>query len=436
MSDVDSKTEAVDLRAYRFCLDPTDSQREELFRFSNAARWAFNYALSVKKRAYDTRTLQINELVTLGYSEKEAKRDAVKVPGSFDVKSRHWMLYRHLVSPWWNGISVRVFESGFANADAAWKNWVESITGKRKGARMGFPAFKRKGRCRDSFRLAHDVKKPGIRAEGYRRLRIPGIGEVRVHGTMKKMVRAVSRGAVVQSVSVSRGGDRWYASVLVKSAAAHPVTTRRQRAAGTVGVDLGVKSLAVLSTGEMIDNPRHVRRAQKALTKAQRALARTERHSRRQRKARARVARVHHATSVRRATALHQVTKRLASGWVTIGVEDLNVSGMTRSARGTVESPGRNVRAKAGLNRSILDASPGEFRRQLEYKTRWHGSGLVTVGRWFPSSKTCSGCGAVKTKLSLSERVFECDGCGVALDRDVNAAVNIAAEATRLLSVR
>ncbi len=417
-----------DLRAYRFCLDPTNTQRDEFFRFSNASRWAFNYALAAKKKALDTRSLQIDELVTLGYSEKEAAREAVKVPGSFDVKSHYWMRFRHVVSPWWNGITVRVFESGFANADAAWKNWIESVTGKRKGARVGFPTFKRKGRCRDSFRLAHDVKKPGIRAEGYRRLRIPGIGEVRVHGTMKKMVRTIRAGAVVQSVTVSRGGDRWYASVLVKSVAVPALPTRRQRAAGTVGVDLGVKCLAALSTGEVIENPRHTRRSARAVARAQRALSRTERNSKGRRKARARLARVQHATMQRRASSLHHVTKRLASGWARVAVEDLNVKGMTSSARGTVDNPGRKVRQKAGLNKAILDAAPGEFRRQLGYKTRWHGSELAVCDRWFPSSKTCSVCGAVKTKLSLSERVFSC-GCGAVLDRDVNAARNIAAVA-------
>jgi putative transposase len=132
--------------------------------------------------------------------------------------------------------------------------------------------------------------------------------------------------------------------------------------------------------------------------------------------------------SERRAGWLHQLTKQLATGWAVVAVEDLNVAGMTASAKGTVEKPGRNVRAKSGLNRSILDVAPGEVRRQLTYKTSWYGSGLAVCDRWFPSSKTCSGCGAVKAKLALSERVFRCE-CGLVLDRDVNAARNIVAAA-------
>jgi len=123
---------------------------------------------------------------------------------------------------------------------------------------------------------------------------------------------------------------------------------------------------------------------------------------------------------------LHKLTTRLAKshGWIV--VEDLNVSGMTRSARGTAEAPGRNVRAKAGLNRGLADSAFGELRRQLEYKCRWYGAKLVVADRFFPSSRTCSRCGTVRANLTLGDRVFECPGCGLALDRDLNAAINLA----------
>src|SRR5690606_26948896 len=146
-------------------------------------------------------------------------------------------------------------------------------------------------------------------------------------------------------------------------------------------------------------------------------------------KAKDRVSRLHHELAVRRASHLHEITKELATTYALVAVEDLNVSGMTRSARGNEEKPGKNVRAKAGLNRSILDAAPGEFRRQLEYKTSWYGSALAVCDRFAPTRKTCSTCGAVKAKLSLAERVFICDGCGMVLDRDINAARNILAVA-------
>lgn len=286
--------------------------------------------------------------------------------------------------------STYAFQSAVADADQAWKNWLDSITGHRSGRRVGRPRFKTKHRSRDSFRIHHDVKNPRIRPDaGYRRIIVPRIGSVRVHSSTKPLCRALTRGAVIQSITISRGGHRWYASVLIKQPTVEVAPTRAQRHAGTVGVDLGVHSLAALSTGETIDNPRHLKAARTRLVKAQRALSRTKRGSHRRRRAARLLGRRHHEVSERRASALHAVTKKLATGWSAITIEDLNVAGMTSSARGTVEKPGRNVKAKAGLNRAILDTAPGEFRRQLAYKAGWYGSALVVIDRFYPSSQMC-----------------------------------------------
>lgn len=142
-------------------------------------------------------------------------------------------------------------------------------------------------------------------------------------------------------------------------------------------------------------------------------------------KARARLAREHAAVAQHRASTLHAITKQLATSHAVVAVEDLNVAGMTRSARGSIDKPGRNVAAKAGLNRSILDASFAEMRRQLTYKTSWYRSQLLPSGRFVPTSRTCSTCGAEKANLPLSERVYHCENCATVLDRDVNAAKNV-----------
>ena len=123
-----------------------------------------------------------------------------------------------------------------------------------------------------------------------------------------------------------------------------------------------------------------------------------------------------------RADKLHKLTTRLAKSHGAVVVEDLNVAGMTTSAKGS-----GHWRGKAGINRALANASPAGLRRQLAYKTTWYGSRLVVADRWFPSSKTCSGCGTAKAKLSLSERVFCCEHCGLVIDRDHNAAANLAA---------
>lgn len=430
------------LRAYRFTLDPTRAQVDALAQHAGAARWAYNHALAVKLEAARRRQLQIDELVILGLTEAQARREAtVKVPTKPAIQKRWNRLKGDAtrgvdgICPWWRSVSTHAFQSAFLDADQAWKNWMDSMSGKRAGRRVGAPRFKKKGRSRDSFRLHHDVNNPTIRLDSYRRLRMPRLGSIRLHDSAKRLARALQRGGRVQSVTVSRGGHRWYASVLVDEPDITPGReTQRgpspaQRAAGGVGIDIGVLHLAALSTGMVVENPRHVRRAHARLVKAQRALSRTEKGSQRRRRAAARVARLHHQLAERRATHLHGITKLLATRHSLVAIEDLNVAGMTRSARGTVAEPGRNVRAKARLNRAILDVAPGELRRQLEYKTAWYGSQLAVCDRWAPTSKTCSNCKTVKAKLSLSERVFHCDDCGMVLDRDINAARNILAVA-------
>ncbi|MGW2841861.1 RNA-guided endonuclease InsQ/TnpB family protein [Streptomyces sp. NPDC001493] len=430
------------LKAFRFALDPTPAQEQQLFRWCGNARLAFNYAVAAKRRAHEEWRGGVAALVESGVPEAEARKQVrVPVPGkpavykAFVAERGDTRSGAEGVCPWWHEVNTYVFQSAFLDADAAWKNWLESFRGARAGRRVGYPRFKKRGRARDSFRLHHDVKRPGIRLVTYRRLRLPAFGEIRLHESAKRLQRLVGKGeAVVQSVTVSRGGHRWYASVLCKVTVTLPTgPTRAQKARGTVGVDLGVKVLAGLSrplvdddpTSLLIPNPRPLLAAARRLTKAQRNLARTQKGSGRREKAKRRVGRLHHDVALRRDTALHLLTKQLTTRFATIAVEDLNVAGMTRSARGTLERPGKKVRQKAGLNRAILDSAPGELRRQLTYKASWYGSRLAVLDRWWPSSKTCSACGWQDPRLTLADRVFTCDTCGFSMDRDLNAARNI-----------
>lgn len=434
------------LRAHRFALDPTKAQLEALARHAGAARWAFNHALAAKVAAHEEWRTKVAALVEAGTTEADARKKArVPIPSKPTVQKTLNQAKGDSrtgadgVCPWWHEVNTYAFQSAFADADRAWKNWLDSLSGKRAGRRVGYPRFKKKGRSRDSFRLHHDVKKPSIRMVGYRRLRLPTIGEVRLHGSGRELARAVERGrTVVQSVTVAREGHRWYASVLCKTVMeVRQKPTRQQAARGTVGVDLGVKYLAALSQPldaeddgtRFVTNPRHVQAAERRLVKAQRALSRKQKGSARREKARREVARLHHEVAQRRTGHLHQLTKRLATQFAAVAVEDLNVAGMTASARGTIEAPGKRVRQKAGLNRAILDASPGELRRQLTYKTSWYGSKLAVLDRWFPSSKTCSMCGWQNPRLTLSDRTFTCGNCETVMDRDWNAARNIAQHA-------
>ncbi|MEV7123793.1 RNA-guided endonuclease InsQ/TnpB family protein [Kitasatospora griseola] len=439
------KTEV--LRAFRFTLDPTEKQLGDLARYAGSARWAFNHALAAKTAAHQAWRAEVDALVAAGTTEAVARKQVkVPTPNSATVQ-KNWYETRgdsrtgtDGICPWWHEVNAYCFQSAFRDADAAWKNWLDSLKGARAGRRVGYPRFKKKGRSRDSFRLHHDVKAPGIRLVGYRRLRLPKFGEVRLHDSGKRLARLIGKGeAIIQSVTVTRGGHRWYASVLVKVQQDLPEKpTRRQAERGTVGVDLGVKVLAALSqplhsddpATALVANPRHLQTAARRLAKAQRALARTQKGSARREKAKRRVGRLHHEVAVRRAGTIHQLAKQLATTFAVVAVEDLNVAGMTASARGTVDKPGRKVRQKAGLNRSILDVSPAEVRRQLTYKTSWYGSKLAVLDRWFPSSKTCSACGWQNPHLTLADRTYHCRHCGLTLDRDLNAARNIAAHAS------
>lgn len=192
-----------------------------------------------------------------------------------------------------------------------------------------------------------------------------------------------------------------------------------------VGLDLGILRLATVSSGEIIQGTGALRSSLQRLRRQQRTVSRRLKGSNRRRRAISRVARTHRRVRNVRRDGLHKLTTHLAKSHGRVVIEDLNARGMMGSARGTLERPGRKVRAKAGLNRALADASLGEFRRQLEYKCGWYGAELVVAPRFFASSKRCSGCGQVREKLSLAERVFVCPACGQMLDRDLNAAHNL-----------
>ncbi|HEX7160333.1 MAG TPA: RNA-guided endonuclease TnpB family protein, partial [Trebonia sp.] len=228
-----------------------------------------------------------------------------------------------------------------------------------------------------------------------------------------KLARRVAAGtARILSATVSRTAQRWYVSFTV--AEDRQIPARHARPGSAVGIDLGIKTLITGAddTGNLVavPGPRPLKAALRRLRRASRACSRKRPGSARRRRSAARLARVHARVAAVRADALHQASTMLAARYETIVAEDLNVAGMTRNRR---------------LARAIGDQGFGTLRRMLAYKTAWRGGTLVTADRFFPSSKRCSGCGAVKAKLPLSERVYSCELCGLVLDRDVNAARNL-----------
>jgi putative transposase len=544
-------TEPV-LRAFKFYLDTTDAQAEELARHAGANRWGYNYAVAIKQSAHKAWRARFEERIAAGRSEAEAKADikaadrdlsarvkeldehrkslatakkvlkkeldgrharwmaakknlkakgapkdaiervtaeldqvyaplqqiaaeqeqvrasllelkqqqfasGVSIPSAADIAAI-WRTERDRPreeggSPWWSEVNVYCFTGGFSNADSAWKNWLDSLSGRRAGRRSGYPRFKKKGRARDSFSLFHDVNKPSIRVPGpdYRHVHLSSLGRFRTHDSTKRLRRLVERGqAVIKSVTVSRSGSRWYASILTEVQQVLPVDpetgeprpTRRQRVNGMVGVDLGSRNLAVLSQrlvqsdpdSQVIQASKPLNASLRRLKRAQQALSRTDRQgSARRRKAAARVARIHHQVALQRAGYLHQVTKRITGNFSHVVVENFDLIAMTASAAGTVQKPGRNVKVRSLFNRHMLDAALGEFRRQVDYKAPWYGSQMVLLDRAEATTATCSTCGTRNPSVSPSSSKFHCESCGLVLDRHENSARNIVRAGRRKL---
>lgn len=306
--------------------------------------------------------------------------------------------------PWWRENSKRAAETGLRWLADGLSNWSKSRKGKRKGRRVGFPKFKSKDRETPRFSYSTSGAHTGGLIEGDpKALWLPRIGRVHCF----ENVTARVDGARVLNMTISRRGGCWYAALTVER---DEPTVKQAPKGGAVGIDLGVKALATLSDGTVIPNPHHLQADEQRLKRAQQALSRKMKGSKRRAKAKDRVARLHARIANRRTDTLHKLTARLAQTYSDICIEDLNVAGMVKNHH---------------LAKVISDVSFYELRRQLEYKTAKTGAKLHVIDRWYPSSKTCSNCGSVKAKLSLKERTYKCEHCGLVIDRDLNAAINI-----------
>jgi putative transposase len=396
------------IQAYRYALEPTASQQAVLRSHCGAQRYAFNWGLARVKANLDQRTAE---------KTYEIPDDQLTKTISWSAYSlrKAWNRAKDEVAPWWGENSKEAYSSGLANLATALANWHGSRTGTRHGPRVRFPKFKGK---RSQLSCRFTTGAFGLTASDRRHVRLPRIGPVRTLESTRKLARHVETGkARIRSATISHRSGRWFCSFSVEITRARPAPIRPDTA---VGVDLGVKALAALSTGEIVPNPKHFEASRRELRRLQRRAARRvgpdrrtgRAPSNRWRKVQTRIARLHTRVADARRDGLHKLTTRLVAVHSAIVLEDLNVSGMLHNQR---------------LSRHIADTGMGELRRQVRYKSSWAGGRTVVADRWYPSSKTCSACGAVKTKLPLRVRVFHCDECGLVLDRDLNAARNLAA---------
>ncbi|MBF0807475.1 hypothetical protein E4U03_02445 [Rothia nasimurium] len=462
-------------KAFKYRLKPTQTQENAFRQAVGAARVAYNMLTAlnrdVLRRGWEIR----NQLIEQGLSEAEAsaqmkklrKEDlSLKIMSSFawqkDVLTpeiaRHKQAAARIAAgdpiesvwsgerfaePWFHAVPRRAFVSGADQAATAISNWMKSVAGQRAGNKMGLPRFKKAGRSHDSITIpVVDGSSPaggygasykrGEPRKGFiqdhHRLRLAMFGTVVTYNSTAPLTQLVTQGGTIKSFTISRDAQYWYVSLLVEAPINllhRPGPTKAQEKAGVIGVDLGVKAKAALSNGEIINNPRHLQLSLKRLAKLQVKLSRTQKGSKNREHLKKQISRLQHKIALQRAASNHQMTKELSTTYVGVGIEDLNVAGMTKSASGTLENPGKNVAAKSGLNRNILDVSFGQIRNQLEYKTKMYGSALTVIGRYEPTSKRCSQCGAMKSDLSLKERTYICVECNYQDDRDINAAKNI-----------
>lgn len=372
------------LEAVKVALDPSPAQERMLRSHAGAARFAYNAALAHVVEQLEQRNVD----------------GETQVPWNLYSLRRWWNDVKDEVAPWWAENSKEAYNSGLDALAAGLKNFSTSRSGKRKGPRVGFPRFKNRSRARKSFQYTTG----SFGAADPYGVRLPRIGRVHTHERIDTRIA----GGALKRVTVSETAGRWYASFTVERE--HSEVSKDAAGSDVVGVDLGVTHLATLSTGEKVDNPRHLKREERKLRRAAKAYSRTQKRSNGRRRAADRLAKRHARVRNLRQDYTHKLTNRLAGEFHTVVLEDLNVDGMRRNRH---------------LAQAVSDATFSEIRRQFEYKTSQRGGTVVLADRWYPSSKTCSTCGTVKAKLPLNVRVFDCDTCGTRIDRDVNAAINL-----------
>ena len=367
-------------RGYKTELSPNNRQMTALLRHAGSARWAYNWGLARKIKDY---------------------RETGKSPSAIDLHRDLNVLKRTAIEdggvPWMYDVSKCSPQEALRNLDRAFRNFFRRCSGGAK--KKGFPKFKSRSRGIGSFTLTGAVRVTETHVQ------LPRIGEIRLkeHGYLPSTPCEDVR---ILSATVSEKSGRWFVSLKVEQDIGDPVVMDEH----VIGVDVGIKSLAVTSDGAVFENPRALKQAGSRLRQLQKAVSRKVKGSANRKKSTAKLARQHYRVSCIRSDSIHKATSAITKLASVIVVESLNVAGMLRNRH---------------LSKALSDASLSEFHRQIDYKSQWRGVRVVRADKWYPSSKTCSSCGTVKTKLSLGDREYTCGDCGVVIDRDLNAAINL-----------
>ncbi len=372
-------------QGYRAELDLNNEQITLARKHCGAARYAYNYGLRRKQQAY---------------------KAGEKMPSAIDLH-REINALKKTDIPWAYEVSKCAMQEALRDLDNAFKHFFRKVALKKQGkhkGKCGYPKFKSKKKAIGGARFTGSIR---VYPDA---IQLPRMGLLRLkeHGYLPM-------NAHVGSATISEKAGRWYVSICVHEEQVEPLPATGP----IIGIDLGIKTLATCSDGRTFDNPKALRKKINALKRASRQHSRKKKGSQKRRYAQRKLAKMHARIANVRRDALNKATSALIAKTKpeserpsVIVLEDLHVSGMLKNRC---------------LSRAIADVGLYEFRRQIEYKARDAGVVVQFVSRWFPSSKTCSNCGTVKEELSLSERMFVCECCGLSLDRDLNAARVLAA---------
>lgn len=357
-------------------------------RFAGACRFVFNRALALQNENHEAG----NKYIPYG-------------------KMASWLVeWKNATeTQWLKDAQSQPLQQSLKDLERAYKNFFRK--------RAAFPRFKKRGQ-NDAFRYPQGVKLDQENS----RIFLPKLGWMRYRNS-----RQVT--GVVKNVTVSQSCGKWYISIQTES----EVSTPDHPSASMVGLDAGVAKLATLSDGTVFEPVNSFQKNQKTLARLQRQLSRKVKFSNNWQKQKRKIQRLHSCIANIRRDYLHKVTTTVSKNHAMIVIEDLKVSNMSKSAAGTVSQPGRNVRAKSGLNRSILDQGWYEMRRQLEYKQLWRGGQVLAVPPAYTSQR-CACCGHTAKENRLSQSKFRCQACGYTANADVNGARNILAAGHAVLA--
>lgn len=377
------------LQAYQFELRPNGEQKRRMKRFAGACRFVYNKALAWQKEQY-----QADNHCKFSYTQL-----ANLLPQWKQEPSLSWL----------KDSPSQTLQQALKNLERSFKNFFAK--------RAEEPKFKKRGQ-QDSFRYPQGF----VVEQENSRVFLPKLGWMRYRNSRRLEGKA-------KNITVRFKANKWYMSIQTEREVAPPI----HPSTSAVGVDVGVARFATLSTGEVYPSVNSYHSKQARLARYQRAMSRKVKFSQNWHKAKQRVAKLHHLIANIRKDYLHKTTTALSKNHALIVIEDLKIANMSKSAKGDNEQPGRNVKAKSGLNKAILEQGWYEFRRQLGYKQEWRG-GLVQTVKPHYTSQRCNCCGHISPENRRSQAKFVCVHCGYSANADVNAAQNILAAGHAVLA--